>query len=202
MSEKSGQRSQRKSLKKVRPFQRNKVGEKGRREVSFGKGQPDDLDSDDLEIPSNNFLSPKQLQLKAQELFQIRKSLPVYQNRDEIMKYVSANQVTILIGETGSGKSTQIPQFLLEDLTKHDKGRPRGIAVTQPRRVAALNLATRVAQEHGCNVGTEVGYSVRFDNCTSKRTVLKYLTDGMLLRELMMHKDLNEYGVVINDEAH
>lgn len=202
MSEKSGQRSQRKSLKKVRPFQRNKVGEKGRREVSFGKGQPDDLDSDDLEIPSNNFLSPKQLQLKAQELFQIRKSLPVYQNRDEIMKYVSANQVTILIGETGSGKSTQIPQFLLEDLTKHDKGRPRGIAVTQPRRVAALNLATRVAQEHGCNVGTEVGYSVRFDNCTSKRTVLKYLTDGMLLRELMMHKDLNEYGVVIIDEAH
>lgn len=145
-------------------------------------------------------LNHKQLKSKARELLKVRSTLPVYRNRTKIMDYIEANQVTILIGETGSGKSTQIPQFLLDYL--YAKRIHGSIAVTQPRRVAAINLATRVASEHGCNLGEQVGYSVRFDTVVSGKTRLKYLTDGMLLRELMMNKKLEEYSVIIIDEAH
>ena len=145
-------------------------------------------------------LNHKQLKNKARELLKVRSTLPVYQNRTKIMDYITANQVTILIGETGSGKSTQIPQFLLDYL--YARRIHGSIAVTQPRRVAAINLATRVANEHGCNLGDQVGYSVRFDTVVSGKTRLKYLTDGMLLRELMINKKLEEYSVIIIDEAH
>ena len=91
-------------------------------------------------------------------------------------------------------------RFILEQL--YGTKKHGSIAVTQPRRVAAINLATRVAQEHGCKLGDQVGYSVRFDNMTTARTRLKYLTDGMLLRELMMNRELKEYSVVVIDEAH
>lgn len=167
------------------------------REVKFGDEEDED---DEDSYDDNRMMNKADLKKKAQDLLRIRSTLPVYSNRDEIMPYLLENQVTILIGETGSGKSTQIPQFLLEDLYKQNK---RGsIAVTQPRRVAAISLATRVAQEFGSRVSDKVGYSVRFDNATSERTRLKYLTDGMLLRELMMNKDLKEYSVIIIDEAH
>ncbi|QLG71747.1 hypothetical protein HG535_0C00960 [Zygotorulaspora mrakii] len=210
----SGQKYKRKSVKKVRPFQRNEVdNRKPPQEVSFVSTDPlyedDDDENDDDDgsrAASDVHITFKQLQAKAQELLKTRKSLPVYQNRDEIMQCIAQNQVTVLIGETGSGKSTQIPQFLLADVAKRSQkntnARTKGVAITQPRRVAAINLATRVAQEHGCMVGGEVGYSVRFDNCTSKKTKLKYLTDGMLLRELMMHKTLKDYSTIIIDEAH
>lgn len=176
--------------RKVHPFQ----GSRGK-VVEFVENQHEFDDE-----PNNQSLNKTELRRKANELLQVRQTFPVYQNKDEIMKYIRENQVTILIGETGSGKSTQIPQFVLDDLYKeHGKG---AIAVTQPRRVAAINLATRVSQEYGCNVGEQVGYSVRFDNSTSSRTRLKYMTDGMLLRELMMHRDLKEYSVIVIDEAH
>lgn len=145
-------------------------------------------------------VSSIELKKRAEQLLKGRQSLPVYQNRNEIMPYLLENPVTVLIGETGSGKSTQIPQFLLEDLYKNKKS--GSIAVTQPRRVAAISLATRVAQEFGSRVSDKVGYSVRFDNASTPKTRLKYLTDGMLLRELMMNKHLREYSVVIIDEAH
>lgn len=170
---------------KVHPFRRNGPGV-----VDFAKEVEED------EYATERY-SKDALKKKARELLEIRKTFPVFQNRAEIMHHLQQNQVSILIGETGSGKSTQVPQFLLGQVTEGG-----GIAVTQPRRVAAINLATRVAQEHGCNLGDRVGYSVRFDNTTSKRTKLKYLTDGMLLRELMMHRDLREYSVVVIDEAH
>ncbi|CAM9017028.1 unnamed protein product [Wickerhamomyces anomalus] len=135
------------------------------------------------------------LNTRAKELLQIRKTLPVYKNKDDILKRLQKNRVTVLIGETGSGKSTQIPQFLLP-LNK------KGIAVTQPRRVAAINLATRVAEEAGSMLGEKVGYSVRFDNKSTHHTKLKYLTDGMLLRELMVQATLPQYSTIIIDEAH
>ena len=169
---------------KMHPFRRNKPGV-----VDFTEEVQDDENIGEK-------LNKDALKRKARELLEIRKTFPVFQNRHEIMHHLRENQVSILIGETGSGKSTQVPQFLLDEVSEG------GIAVTQPRRVAAINLATRVAQEHGCNLGDRVGYSVRFDNTTSKRTKLKYLTDGMLLRELMMHKDLRQYSVVVIDEAH
>ena len=104
-------------------------------------------------------------------------------------------------GETGSGKTTQIPQYLFEDgYTKID-GVKKKIGCTQPRRVAAMSVSARVAQEMGYKLGNEVGYSIRFEDCTSERTVLKYMTDGMLLREFLNEPDLESYSCIIIDEA-
>ena len=105
----------------------------------------------------------------------------------------------IIEGETGSGKTTQIPQYL------HEAGLTAGgkkIGCTQPRRVAAMSVAARVADEMGVKLGSQVGYSIRFEDCTSERTVIKYMTDGMLLREFLGEPDLSSYKVMIIDEAH
>ncbi|KAL0335570.1 UNVERIFIED_CONTAM: Pre-splicing factor ATP-dependent RNA helicase DEAH1 [Sesamum radiatum] len=112
-----------------------------------------------------------------------RKTLPVYPYRDELLQAVNDHQVLVIVGETGSGKTTQIPQYL------HEAGyTARGkIGCTQPRRVAAMSVAARVSQEMGVKLGHEVGYSIRFEDCTSEKTVLKYMTDGI---------------VVMVDEAH
>ncbi|KAI0004642.1 P-loop containing nucleoside triphosphate hydrolase protein [Russula compacta] len=113
------------------------------------------------------------------------------------MHRITLNDVTIILGETGSGKTTQLPQYLLEG------GLYRGqIAVTQPRRVAATSLAARVSAEQGKPLGTLVGYSVRFDERVCSGTRIKYLTDGMLVREMMTDPFLTCYDVVIVDEAH
>ncbi|KAF6012731.1 hypothetical protein HII12_002253 [Brettanomyces bruxellensis] len=135
------------------------------------------------------------LKMKARTLLDGRKKLPVFKVKDELMKQLMEHRVSVVIGETGSGKSTQIPQFLMKQI----KGK---IAVTQPRRVAAINLATRVSEEFGCDVGRDVGYAVRFNNATSYKTMLKYMTDGMLLREMMLDPLLSDYSAVIVDEAH
>ncbi|KAK9237374.1 P-loop containing nucleoside triphosphate hydrolase protein [Lipomyces kononenkoae] len=108
-----------------------------------------------------------------------RESLPVFKLRDELVKAVRDNQLLIVVGDTGSGKTTQITQYLMEEGFS-DYGR---IACTQPRRVAASSVAKRVAEEVGCRMGEEVGYTVRFDDNTSSRTKIKYMTDGMLQRE-------------------
>ncbi|KAL6928608.1 hypothetical protein ACO0SA_001936 [Hanseniaspora valbyensis] len=196
------------------PF-RNKLQNKNKKPVIFQdfEDENDDEDNDeyldsvlnDNEHDSNfnkqpfRKLTDRELKDRAETILETqRKRLPVYQNKDEIMKYINDNQVVVLIGETGSGKSTQIPQFLIPSVTEGKK-----IAVTQPRRVAAISLAGRVAAEYGCPIGDDVGYSVRFDNRSNdKKTKLKYLTDGMLLRELMTDKELNQYEYLIIDEAH
>ncbi|XP_010538374.1 PREDICTED: pre-mRNA-splicing factor ATP-dependent RNA helicase DEAH1-like [Tarenaya hassleriana] len=127
-----------------------------------------------------------------------RKCLPIYPYRDELLAAVEKHQVLIILGETGSGKTTQLPQYLHEaGYTKRGK-----IGCTQPRRVAAMSVAVRVAQEMGVKLGHEVGYSIRFEDCSSEKTVLKYMTDGMLLRELLGESDLASYSVIIVDEAH
>ncbi|KAF5779486.1 putative RNA helicase [Helianthus annuus] len=127
-----------------------------------------------------------------------RKTLPVYPFRESLLKAVEAHQVLIIVGETGSGKTTQIPQYL------HEAGyTKRGmIGCTQPRRVAAMSVANRVSQEMGVKLGHEVGYSIRFEDCTSDKTVLKYMTDGMLLRAFLAEPDLASYSVLMVDEAH
>jgi pre-mRNA-splicing factor ATP-dependent RNA helicase DHX16 len=127
-----------------------------------------------------------------------RKALPIYTYRDQLLNAVKDHQVLIIVGETGSGKTTQIPQYLHEaGYTKLGK-----VGCTQPRRVAAMSVAARVAQEMGGKLGHEVGYSIRFEDCTSEKTILKYMTDGMLLRELLGEPDLGSYSVIIVDEAH
>ncbi|KAK2496562.1 hypothetical protein MC885_004731, partial [Smutsia gigantea] len=111
---------------------------------------------------------------------------------------VHDNQILIVIGETGSGKTTQITQYLAEaGYTSRGK-----IGCTQPRRVAAMSVAKRVSEEFGCCLGQEVGYTIRFEDCTSPETVIKYMTDGMLLRECLIDPDLTQYAIIMLDEAH
>lgn len=127
-----------------------------------------------------------------------RQGLPIYKLRQELLKAVLENQVLIVIGETGSGKTTQITQYLAEEgFLSTGK-----LACTQPRRVAAMSVAKRVSEEYGCRLGQEVGYTIRFEDCTSTETKIKYMTDGMLLRECLLDSDLNQYAIVILDEAH
>ncbi|XP_022645793.1 ATP-dependent RNA helicase DHX8-like isoform X1 [Varroa jacobsoni] len=127
-----------------------------------------------------------------------RQSLPIYKLKDELIKAVSDNQILIVIGETGSGKTTQITQYLAEaGFTARGK-----IGCTQPRRVAAMSVAKRVSEEFGCRLGQEVGYTIRFEDCTSPETLVKYMTDGMLLRECLIDNDLSQYSLLMLDEAH
>eukprot|EP00735_Rhodelphis_limneticus_P008596 TRINITY_DN216_c0_g1::TRINITY_DN216_c0_g1_i1::g.1602::m.1602 TRINITY_DN216_c0_g1::TRINITY_DN216_c0_g1_i1::g.1602 ORF type:complete len:1212 (-),score=306.99,sp/Q54F05/DHX8_DICDI/62.60/0.0,OB_NTP_bind/PF07717.11/8e-30,HA2/PF04408.18/4.1e-30,Helicase_C/PF00271.26/2.3e-11,S1/PF00575.18/1.9e-10,DEAD/PF00270.24/6.7e-07,AAA_22/PF13401.1/0.0002,T2SE/PF00437.15/0.00029,AAA_19/PF13245.1/0.003,DUF1308/PF07000.6/0.015,MIP-T3/PF10243.4/0.031,Flavi_DEAD/PF07652.9/0.042,AAA/PF00004.24/1.6,AAA/PF00004.24/1.3e+ len=127
-----------------------------------------------------------------------RAGLPIFQLKDELIQAVQNNQLLIVVGETGSGKTTQITQYLAEaGFTK--RGR---IGCTQPRRVAAMSVAKRVAEEVGCRLGQEVGYCIRFEDCTSPETQIKYMTDGMLLRECLIDQDMKQYSVIMLDEAH
>ncbi|XP_076867849.1 ATP-dependent RNA helicase DHX33 [Brachyhypopomus gauderio] len=127
-----------------------------------------------------------------------RKHLPIYQAKSQLINQLRQLHNAVLIGETGSGKTTQIPQYLYEA----GIGRQGIIAVTQPRRVAAISLAARVAEEKKTHLGKLVGYTVRFEDVTSSETKLKFMTDGMLLREAMGDPLLLRYTVVILDEAH
>ena len=125
-----------------------------------------------------------------------RRSLPIYRLRQELMQAIKENQILVVIGETGSGKTTQMTQYLLED------GYSGIIGCTQPRRVAAMSVAKRVAEEVGTKLGDRVGYTIRFEDCTSPQTRIKYMTDGMLLRECLLDTKLSSYGVIMLDEAH
>ncbi|WVQ78187.1 hypothetical protein IAT38_000270 [Cryptococcus sp. DSM 104549] len=129
-----------------------------------------------------------------------RQRLPIYKHREKLLWCVEKYRVVIVVGQTGCGKSTQIPQYL------HEAGwtaQNHVVACTQPRRVAATSVATRVAEEVGSVLGDEVGYTIRFEDLTSPtRTKIKYMTDGMLFRETMMDPLLSRYSVIMIDEAH
>ncbi|KAH3677125.1 hypothetical protein WICMUC_001880 [Wickerhamomyces mucosus] len=127
-----------------------------------------------------------------------RKNLPAYAARNDLLKIIRDNQVIVVIGETGSGKTTQLTQFLNED----GYGKLGIIGCTQPRRVAAMSVAKRVSEEMGVKLGDEVGYSIRFEDVTSRKSVIKYMTDGVLLRETLVDANLDKYSVIIMDEAH
>jgi HrpA-like RNA helicase len=146
---------------------------------------------------TNNPLHNKKI-----KLLESRKKLPIWARQQDIKKQLQENDVLVLSGETGSGKSTQLPQFLLET-----KWCTKCIAVTQPRRVAAISLARRVAEEMGTPLGnsspaSKVGYSVRFDDSTSPSTRIKYLTEGMLLQEMLRDSAMSQYSCVVVDEVH
>jgi pre-mRNA-splicing factor ATP-dependent RNA helicase DHX15/PRP43 len=133
-------------------------------------------------------------------ILKTRRDLPVHQQRDEFLQMYQKSQILVFVGETGSGKTTQIPQFVLyDDMPQSER---KLVACTQPRRVAAMSVAQRVAQELDVKLGEEVGYSIRFEDMTSQKTILKYMTDGMLLREAMNDHDLMRYSTIILDEAH
>lgn len=141
----------------------------------------------------------KAAERKAASIEDTRKSLPIYTFREQLLAAVAEYQVLIIVGETGSGKTTQIPQYL------HEAGYTKGglkVGCTQPRRVAAMSVAARVAEEMGVKLGNEVGYAIRFEDATSDKTILKYMTDGMLLREFLTEPDLGGYSALMIDEAH
>ncbi|KAG5636597.1 hypothetical protein H0H81_007537 [Sphagnurus paluster] len=127
-----------------------------------------------------------------------RKSLPIYKLRDPLLKAIGEHQVLIVVGDTGSGKTTQMVQYLAE-AGYTDRGR---VGCTQPRRVAAMSVAKRVSEEVGCRLGQEVGYTIRFEDCTSPETKIKYMTDGMLQRECLIDPLCSQYSVIMLDEAH
>ncbi|EEP76131.1 conserved hypothetical protein [Uncinocarpus reesii 1704] len=167
---------------------------------------------------------PSSLKQKANALFEVRKKLPIFAHADEIRQHLRRTDVLLLVGETGSGKSTQVPQFLVDEdwccaktvkvrSPPSTNGKRRTVevggcvAITQPRRVAAVSLARRVAEEMGTPLGnsspaSKVGYSVRFDTSTSPSTRVKFLTDGMLLQEMLSDPWLTKYSVVVVDEVH
>lgn len=177
-------------------------------------------------VTASSFLLPKlsspapaniphkgQLKGQATNLLKQRENLPIWEHRNDLRIALREKNVLVMLGETGSGKSTQIGQFLVNEpwMTKRKIRDSKGrellvggcIAITQPRRVAAINLARRVAQEMGVHLGEEVGYTVRFDNKSSKeKTKIKFLTDGMLLQEMLHDPLLKQYSAIIVDEAH
>ena len=124
--------------------------------------------------------------------------LPVFSVREELMDVIRENQIVVVVGETGSGKTTQMTQYLYEE----GYGKWGMIGCTQPRRVAAMSVAKRVSEEVGVKLGEEVWYAIRFEDCTGPKTKIKYMTDGVLLRETLKEDDLDRYCAVIMDEAH
>ncbi|XP_076916304.1 pre-mRNA-splicing factor ATP-dependent RNA helicase DEAH7-like [Bidens hawaiensis] len=135
---------------------------------------------------------------KSKSLSQQRQYLPIFSVRDELLQVVRENQVVVVVGETGSGKTTQLTQYLHEDGYTNS-----GIVgCTQPRRVAAMSVAKRVSEEMETELGDLVGYAIRFEDVTGPKTVIKYMTDGVLLRETLKDADLDKYRVVVMDEAH
>ncbi|XP_049407759.1 pre-mRNA-splicing factor ATP-dependent RNA helicase DEAH10 [Solanum stenotomum] len=140
-----------------------------------------------------DFVSRKQM------IEQQRKNLPIAAVERRLVEEVRNNDTLIIVGETGSGKTTQLPQYLFKWGFCRDGG---VIGITQPRRVAAITVAKRVAEECGIPLGQKVGYAIRFEDVTSGQTKIKYMTDGLLLREALLDPYLSKYSVIIVDEAH
>ncbi|XP_063169353.1 pre-mRNA-splicing factor ATP-dependent RNA helicase PRP16 isoform X1 [Candoia aspera] len=135
---------------------------------------------------------------KKKSIVEQRQYLPIFAVQQELLTVIRDNSIVIVVGETGSGKTTQLTQYLHED-GYTDYGM---IGCTQPRRVAAMSVAKRVSEEMSVVLGEEVGYAIRFEDCTSESTVIKYMTDGILLRESLREADLDHYSAIIMDEAH
>lgn len=178
---------------------RNRKSEKRSKPINGGNSKPH---ANGHGSRPNQVNAPTHLLRKRDALLPLRKALPIWPHADMIRSALRKNNVLVLTGETGSGKSTQVPQFLVSEpwCTKT-------IAITQPRRVAAISLARRVAEEMGSLFGgqspaAKVGYSVRFDNSTGPGTKIKFLTEGMLLQEMLRDSDLNQYSAVVVDEVH
>lgn len=161
----------------------------------------DEIENEDDHYPDET--NQQHLNSLKRSMPEIRRSLPVYAVKRKLLNMIREHQVCIVVGETGSGKTTQLAQYLEEEgYASYGNGI---IGCTQPRRVAAVSVAKRVSEEFrnkGCTLGEEVGYSIRFEDCTSSKTVIKFMTDGILMRESLNDMDLDKYSVVIMDEAH
>ncbi|XLU67466.1 hypothetical protein S245_026519 [Arachis hypogaea] len=135
---------------------------------------------------------------KSKSIAEQRQYLPIFSVRDDLLQVIRENQIVVVVGETGSGKTTQLTQYLHED-GYTIKGI---VGCTQPRRVAAMSVAKRVSEEMETELGEKVGYAIRFEDVTGPNTIIKYMTDGVLLRETLKDSDLDKYRVIVMDEAH
>ena len=129
---------------------------------------------------------------------EVDQDLPIFDRQDEIIETIQQHQVTVISGQTGSGKSTQLPLMAL----KAGFGVSGLIGHTQPRRIAARGVAARIASQIGSPAGTDVGFKIRFDDKTSEKTYIKLMTDGILLAETQSDRFLEQYDLIIVDEAH
>eukprot|EP00899_Mesostigma_viride_P003739 jgi/Mesvir1/13366/Mv05851-RA.1 len=172
-----------------------------KRKVSLFEDGPPEKKSETA--PQINPYTFKPYSQRFKDILAKRQTLPVWQQKDEFLDMLSKNQIIVLVGETGSGKTTQIPQLVVDaGYCRDASGNKKMVACTQPRRVAAMSVARRVAEEMDVNLGDEVGYNIRFEDMSGPRTLLKYMTDGMLLREAMTDPLMERYSCVILDEAH
>ncbi|CAM8929728.1 unnamed protein product [Rhodiola kirilowii] len=137
-----------------------------------------------------------------QKMLEFRKSLPAYKERDALLKVISENQVVVVSGETGCGKTTQLPQYILESEVEACRGASCSIICTQPRRISAMSVSERVAAERGEPLGESVGYKVRLEGVKGRDTRLLFCTTGILLRRLLVDRDLTGVTHVIVDEIH
>lgn len=135
-------------------------------------------------------------------MLRARERLPIWSMREEVVRLVEENTVIVLSGATGSGKSTQLPQFLLDHYIEGGRGSQVNILVTQPRRISAISLCERVAAERCVEVGRDVGYSIRLEARVSDSTALTFVTTGLLLRRLQEDPDLQGVSHVVIDEVH
>ncbi|AGO13362.1 AaceriAFR222Wp [[Ashbya] aceris (nom. inval.)] len=170
--------------------------------------RPEDLDdglqADNVPVDESSTRKAFVVDVQRPDALQaVRMQLPVFAEEHRIMEAIHHNDVVIICGATGSGKTTQVPQFLYESGYGHPDApdTPGMIAITQPRRVAAVSMAKRVASELG-NHGDKVAYQIRFDSTTKEDTRVKFMTDGVLLREMMNDFRLAKYSSIIIDEAH
>ncbi|KAL7483408.1 hypothetical protein ACHAW6_009063 [Cyclotella cf. meneghiniana] len=182
--------------------------DKGEGEIDYKKssGFAAHVKKDEKEVKSSEFARTKTIREQ-------REYLPAFSVREDLLRTVRENNIVIVVGETGSGKTTQLTQYLMEEgYTEYGI-----VGCTQPRRVAAMSVAKRVSEEVAAMVkesgkrelkdevdglGGTVGYSIRFEDLTNEHTVIKYMTDGVLLRESLRDPDLNKYSAIIMDEAH
>ena len=164
-------------------------------QVDFVKDAISTAEVNFLEAPDEE----SQKERRARSMAEERASLPIYPYRQQLLDAIREEQILIIVGETGSGKTTQIMQYLIEDGYCASGSK---LACTQPRRVAAMSVAKRVADEMDCKLGHDVGYKIRFEDSTSEKTKLVYMTDGMMLREFLGEPDMASYSVIMVDEAH
>nr|XP_043630716.1 DExH-box ATP-dependent RNA helicase DExH3 [Erigeron canadensis] len=139
---------------------------------------------------------------EGQKMQELRRSLPAYKEKEALLNAISRNQVIVVSGETGCGKTTQLPQYILESEIEAARGAQCNIICTQPRRISAMSVAERVAAERGEKLGDSVGYKVRLEGVKGKDTRLLFCTTGILLRRLLLDRSLQGVTHVIVDEIH
>lgn len=175
--------------------------------VPAGRSMPDrrDFNKKNSDVENDKLLRwHQQLEASPSHAFmrKCRQSLPAHQQRTAILEYISKSTVLVLSGETGCGKSTQVPQFILEEAIANGAGSTCNIICTQPRRISAIGLASRVSAERAESIGETVGYSVRLERKMSSRTRLLFCTTGILLRRLLNDSNLRGLTHIIIDEVH